>query len=693
MQKSFFYLLYKIIASAFLIVVLSSSVGLAQPVKRHVLSLYNPKTNPDPYFSLMHQNAEVVLNHLGLIVEHQSALDDFPDDVAMQKYLGVVTWFRDRQVFDDTKIDTYCDWLSRQIDAGRKVVILEEFGFRKKNTSPLSPSCTKMFTKLGGELTPNVADNTYFFEIKKMDADMLEHERKLLFTEPLLYNQIKATDKNAKVYLTIKRTDMTDADADLVFTTRQGGYAHTSYVLYEVLDLKKKQWRLNPFRFFSEAFGLKGVPVPDTTTLNGNRIFYSHIDGDGIFNVSDIDRKSYSGEIIHENILKKYAPLPITVSLITGYFDLPEFSGARARELYGNMFKLKNVEVASHGYAHPTNWQKQTLALRIPGYTFSPETEIKTSTELVRKLMVDLGLKKTVNLFQWTGNCLVSASDMLIAYKNNFLNINGGDTRFDDEFDSVSFVAPLGIVRSGLVQIYASNSNENTYTNMWQGPYYGYRDVITTFARTESPRRLKPVNIYYHFYSGETQASLTVLKKAYDWALKEDILPITTSGYTQLVGEFFKMKIIKMPNSFWVESGDFLKTVRIDGETRRVDLNKSRGVLGFSHHQGSLYIALDKGHEHEIFLTSARPQSPFIASANVDIDAFKTQDLGIYLTFAATISPKIKLGGLSPLTKYHVTSQKNDFLLASDTNGELTVSLEGLENTTAISLSVVPSGN
>ncbi len=91
------------------------------------------------------------------------------------------------------------------------------------------------------------------------------------------------------------------------------------------------------------------------------------------------------------------------------------------------------------------------------------------------------------------------------------LNMNGGDTLITRADPSLTRVAPLGIPRGRHYQVYAPNQNENVYTELWRGPYYGYERVIETFELTELPRRLKPVNIYYHAYSATKTASLAAL--------------------------------------------------------------------------------------------------------------------------------------------------------------------------------------
>ncbi len=68
-------------------------------------------------------------------------------------------------------------------------------------------------------------------------------------------------------------------------------------------------------------------------------------------------------------------------------------------------------------------------------------------------------------------------------------------------------------------QVFATNQNENIYTNLWHGPYYGFERVIETYELTEKPYRFKAVNIYYHSYSGTKVASLRALRKVYDYVL------------------------------------------------------------------------------------------------------------------------------------------------------------------------------
>ncbi len=112
-----------------------------------------------------------------------------------------------------------------------------------------------------------------------------------------------------------------------------------------------------------------------------------------------------------------------------------------------------------------------------------------------------------------------------LARKADLYNLNGGETTIRKSHPFISRISPMSRPVGRELQLYAPIMNENVYTNLWRGPYYGFRHVIETFELTDRPRRLKPIDIYYHFYSGEKTASLRALKEVYDWTLEQEILP------------------------------------------------------------------------------------------------------------------------------------------------------------------------
>ena len=188
-------------------------------------------------------------------------------------------------------------------------------------------------------------------------------------------------------------------------------------------------------------------------------------------------------------------------------------------------------------------------------------------------------------------------------------NINGGDSRLDAEFPSVFYVPPISKPVGGQRQIYSGNSNENTYTNDWTGPYYGFAMLGDTVRNTEAPRRLKPFNIYYHMYSGERESSLAALRTNLNLARSMALIPIPASHYAAIADDFFQASLARIDIDAWaISNRGALQTVRFDdAEALMVDQAKSKGVLGSTRHQsGAMYVALDPAIEPAVVALKER---------------------------------------------------------------------------------------
>lgn len=155
--------------------------------------------------------------------------------------------------------------------------------------------------------------------------------------------------------------------------TEKGGYIASGFSHYESKNGAFLQWYVNPFRFFADAFRTTGMPIPDTTTVTGRRIFYSHIDGDGWGNVSTADKYNgkglYASEVILREVVDGFPDLPVTVAPIAADLD-PAWTGTiRSQQIARALFSRRNVEPASHTYTHPFEW-------RFFGPAYKPENEL-----------------------------------------------------------------------------------------------------------------------------------------------------------------------------------------------------------------------------------------------------------------------------------------------------------------------------
>lgn len=230
---------------------------------------------------------------------------------------------------------------------------------------------------------------------------------------------------------------------------------------------------------------------------------------------------------------------------------------------------------------------------------FDINFEVQGSVDTIQKFLPP---GKRVELLQWSGDTRPFAEAIGQTRRIGLLNLNGGDSRLDRKFNSFSWVSPVGREIGGQRQIYSSSSNENTYTNLWKGPFYGYGYLEQTLRRTETPWRLKPINIYYHNYSGERLASLNALRKNFAYARSQKITPVTASHFAAIGDGFFTTVFENLANQKWrIKNRGQLQTIRFDHATfNAVNFKQSLGVIGQTHFQGSLYVHLDEVHKEPV---------------------------------------------------------------------------------------------
>ncbi|MFH1573064.1 MAG: hypothetical protein ABIG68_03730, partial [Acidobacteriota bacterium] len=543
----------------------------------------------------------------------------------MSDVRGVLTWFLSDSMPDPAG---FLRWAEAVVDSGRKFVILGDLAagrdYRGRRT-PLS-SINRFLARLGLRAEGEWVRITYDARLVHRNPSMVEFERPLHGVLPP-FEVFRTTNPEAVSYLRVRRGSSPEGDSDLVVISPTGGLAAQGYILYQNEDFQKRQLYLNPFEFFRLAFGTDDLPTPDFTTLCGRRIYYSHVDGDGWHNLSDIEayraRGALSSEVILERIIRPYPDLPVTVAPIAADLDPAWYGSERALRVAKTLFALPHVEAGSHTYSHPLFWnffvdgtfeEEKRLARQADrnGNTamvaehmhghqvprsyllepFSLDQEVSGSVAFINSLLPP---GKRVELYQWSGDTHPFAAAMEATRAAGLKNINGGDSRLDDEYPSYAWVAPLGRKVGGHWQIYASNSNENTYTDLFTGRYFGFRDLVRTLENTEHPRRIKPINIYYHMYSGEKLASLKALLGNLEYARAREIAPITAAHYAAIADGFYTTRIARLGSLCWrVEDRGELQTLRFDGADRLgVDFGRSAGVLGQRHYQGSLYVSLD----------------------------------------------------------------------------------------------------
>jgi hypothetical protein len=671
------------------------------PRSRKVLVLYNSheqfteeddhgkqwKVPTNTENNRFHTLAELALNHAGLVTEFADLNNPqgLPDAAAMADFRGVAVWTNGDRCRDP---EGTLRWYAEQGRAGRRVVFLERTGCAKDlKGRAISPevwqsSLAELGLRLGDTEIWDADQISVEFESGKRTG----FEQKLDLRLPY-WRDVQALDPEARVWLRLGLESRPGAAADAVIVGPRASFVMREYAFREhkVGARWTRAWLIDPFALFEAAFGLQDEPRLDFTTLNGLRMFYAHIDGDGMETISEIDRKSMCGEIVRESLLKVY-PLPVTLSVVTGRVQPPPeaYGSERAVEVARSLLALPNVEVASHGFSHPMDWragEKSELSVKnLPGYTLSGEGEIAHSTAYINAALTTPD--KPVRVMLWTGWCNPDEAQLEVVSRLGLYNLNGGDPRMDRLYPSYAHMAPP-IHRVGKqFQFYTSAANDYILTDEWQPPYYRFGNVVDTFERTGRPRRVVPANIYYHFYIGQNLSALEGSTRPYDWAMRNAVAPVFVSEYVDVVRDFHFGRVAALGPGRWrVRTDGRLQTVRFDGEPVHLDLEASRGVIGYVHEPdlATTYVHL-LGHESVIVRSEAPPQRPYVRRATHRITRAEVRgrrlsvDLGGY-------GPKfLEVAGLPPERPVEVTIYRGPTVLdepglAADGNGVVRIDL------------------
>ncbi|HQZ37475.1 MAG TPA: hypothetical protein PLH72_00445 [Vicinamibacterales bacterium] len=599
-----------------------------RPVARTVLALYDSALEATPRDTRVHALAEMPLNHLGLVVKYHDIRTGLPTPEALRGVRGVITWFVDDAMPNPRAYLRWVDTLSR---GGVPLVVMGALGALMDEQGTLVPTdeVNTALARLGWRYDGDWHSTTAGASYSVQDPRIVGFERRLPRLVPP-YAAVRATAPDARTALRVSMPGQPPAEADLVIISPRGAYVAPGYAYFADRsdDREFRQWYLNPFEFFREAFDTDQVPKLDTATLSGRRIYYSHIDGDGWRNLTQIEpyRSRYviAARVVLDEILRRFPDLPVSVGAIVGDLD-PAWKGTQeslavARDLY----RLPHVEPAIHTYSHPLDWGffQASLTRGVDeGYAptsttavggsdvlhgdagvkprsydtrpFSLATEIDDARAFVDALLPP---GKRVQLLQWSGDTRPFAEALAHTRRAGLVNINGGDTRFDRDFPSTAWVSPLGVETGSERQVYASNSNENTYTDLWRDRFFGFSFLTRTVRNTGSPRRLKPFNLYYHMYSGERLSSLNAVLANLAYARSLPLAPIEASRFSRIVEGFFSATLEQVgPRAWLVRDRGAVQTVRFDAASLAgVDFDRSVGVIGQRHEMGSLFVALDE---------------------------------------------------------------------------------------------------
>ncbi|MEW9900736.1 bifunctional glycoside hydrolase 114/ polysaccharide deacetylase family protein [Chitinivorax sp. PXF-14] len=608
-------------------------VGAIEVQPRRILMLYDRRGSVGLRLHEAVRNATMPLHHLGYAVDYANVYEPLPAYPLAGRYAGIVVWTSGPT---NTELPR---WLARQISQGMRVAVLNHFGF-DPDDQLLAPF------GLESVATP---DSTGPIQLA-YQAPGIGFEFPPTPNRDLLY-PVRLSGAGKRLLQLNARGALVDA----VALTDWGGFALAPFAVTELPAASQSRWIVNPLDFYREALRLPLLPAPDVTTENGRRLMMVHVDGDGFPSKAEMPGYPYAGEVMLKQLLEKYR-VPSSVSIIEGElapWGLYPAESPALENIARAIFALPHVEPASHTWSHPFKWSKlesgeaeigEGNSLPLKGYEFDLEREIAGSLDYINTRLAPKD--KPAHLLFWSGDCNPTREALQVAAQHDVLTLNGGDTIITRSRKSWSAIEGLGVWKGPYFQVFAPNQNENVYTGLWTGPFYGYERVIETFELTDKPIRFKPIDIYYHTYAASKGASLKALQKVYEWALAQPVMNIYASEYIGKVQDFDRASVAQTEDGLAIRSGPSLRELRLPASAGFPDLVASRGIAGFKREGEALYLHLS-GDSALLKLSATPPTQPYLSEANGRLTRFERDGSNVKATLQGHLPLQFALGNVA----------------------------------------------
>jgi len=623
------------------------------PMAREILALYDGVQEPAPDGTRIHRYAEFVLNHLGYSVVYRDIRGPLPEPGTVGRYAGVLTWF----AAPPTSAKPYLAWAKMAARSARRFVILGSTG--GAFWSGDHPAINAVLAELGLRHERRAVELTLGTGLVPVSKRLTAFERG---PDPVLpiYEVVTTLRSDVEPWLRLAIPEREGGGTSVaVATGPRGGYAAAGYEIVEEPGLGRSRWLIDPFAFFTRALRPEPWPIPDITTVSGRRLYFHHVESDGLNDVI-VARKQEPllvPQVFLNEIVSAYPDLPVTLALTPGDLDPLLGGNATPTDLVRQIWSKPNVEASVASYTRPHRWQffaesdrrveMALIAAHAPedrfglrrflgllGYgaaidsyvaggrdlpreyfrlPFDLRTETETALATARTLLPP---DKTIRLYQWTGDARPFERAVAATRRLGLLNINGGESRLDPGYPSVSHLAPIARPVGAERQIYAVGADELSRFRAWRPIVAALQSQRTTALNTAEPRRLKGASLHYHLYSLAQQPALREVQAHLSEARTAPVVPISTADYAELAQDFAAVAVDAEADGTWtVSERGALQTVRFDAAAAiDIDLSRSTGVIGRTRHGDALYVTLDRAVEPARIVLSTDASAPAVVS-------------------------------------------------------------------------------
>ncbi len=315
--------------------------------------------------------------------------------------------------------------------------------------------------------------------------------------------------------------------------------------------------------FLAAWLGESAAPVPDTTTREGRRVFYSHIDGTGFSTPSTLPGFPLCAEVMRDRIIDRYL-LPVTVSVCEADVRC-WFPGQQAKDasqfehIARSIFEMPQVQAASNSFTRPEHWTAgidvaAKLNDRARTSRLDMEREIAGSMSYIHRRLLPLG--KNVSLMLWPSNATPTPEAL----------------RFCDAM-SVEHLPSVSPVREGSTSL-----------------------------------RLEPKAVRSRFDQVRTEQGIAALEKELDACAAEPLHAMTAAAFAASVRDARLTRILRVADGHWIvlNFGD-CRTLRLPASAGVPDMARCVGISGFNVHEGQTYIHTIGRGRADVVMTRGKP--------------------------------------------------------------------------------------
>ncbi|MBK8036138.1 MAG: hypothetical protein IPK22_03255 [Verrucomicrobiaceae bacterium] len=374
------------------------------------------------------------------------------------------------------------------------------------------------------------------------------------------------------------------------------------------------------FAFTAEWLAKGGVtPAPDTTTLDGRRVFFNTFSAEGFTTPSSLPGFRLCAEVVRERILSRYF-LPFTVAVceadLRGWRpgqnpeDAPHFE-----QLARAIFDMPHVAAASYSFSQPTQWTQEDkingpLNEHAKTNRFDMEREVAGSMSYIHRALLPAG--KSISLMLWPSTGAPGSDALDFCARIGVQSLTPAPSRSAGDsaviaLPSANEVSANSWMHGDNVEVFATAATRADARPTLE------QQLATLQAEAKNPRRISPVALSASFRDVRDDKGLADLSKALDWCAAEPLHAITAASYAASVRDAARTRVLKLAERHWIVLNEGrARTLRLPASAGVPDMARCEGISGYTVSNGQLYIHAMGEQRSEIVLTEKAPAVPHL---------------------------------------------------------------------------------